>query len=66
LTALAGISIVSLNGKDLLVCQRAKVGKVKLADFFVPLMGLPFRTKIYERRFFSGPGILGKREGHQP
>jgi hypothetical protein len=46
LTPLAGISIVSLNGKDLLVCQRAKVGKVKLADFFVPLMGLPFGTKL--------------------
>ena len=27
------------NGKDLLVCQRAKVGKIKLADFFVPLVG---------------------------
>jgi hypothetical protein len=27
------------NGKDLLVCQRAKVGKLNLADFFVPLVG---------------------------
>jgi hypothetical protein len=26
-------------GKELLACQRAKVGRFKLADFFVPRMG---------------------------
>jgi hypothetical protein len=36
----------SANGKVLLVCQRAKVGRFKLADFFVPLVGLPFEKVI--------------------
>lgn len=30
-----------MNGKELLVNQRAKVGRFKLADFFVPHVGLP-------------------------
>jgi hypothetical protein len=45
LTAFRGILIVSSNGKELLVRQRAKVGRFKLADFFVPRMGfLPLGT----------------------
>jgi hypothetical protein len=28
-----------MNGKELLARQRAKVGRFKLADFFVPLTG---------------------------
>ena len=39
LTAFSGKPIVTENGKDLLACQRAKVGRSKLADFFVPLVG---------------------------
>jgi len=32
------------NGKDLLVSQRAKVGRIKLADFFVPPVWGPFQN----------------------
>jgi hypothetical protein len=50
LTASVGKLIVCLDliGKELLVRQRAKVGRIKLADFFVPLMGFTRREK-YER-----------------
>jgi transcription termination/antitermination protein NusA len=39
LTGFPGKIILPTNGKELLVCQRAKVGRYKLADFFVPLVG---------------------------
>jgi hypothetical protein len=39
LTGLGRELIIFTNGKELLVRQRAKVGRIKLADFFVPLVG---------------------------
>jgi hypothetical protein len=46
LTGLSGILIVCNNGRELLASQRAKVGRFKLADFFVPLTGLHCRLEI--------------------
>jgi hypothetical protein len=34
------------NGKELLACQRAKVGRFKLTDFFVPLTGFFSRSDV--------------------
>ena len=66
LTGLPGKITIPTNGKELLVCQRAKVGRFKLADFFVPLVGFHCRLELYERGLFGGPGILGEGKGHQP
>jgi len=41
LTVTFKVPMVEENGKDLLGNQRAKVGRIKLADFFVPQMGMP-------------------------
>ena len=57
--------MLSLNGNELLVRQRAKVGRFKLADFFVPLMGSLLWVS-YERGLFGSVGILGEGKGHQP
>jgi hypothetical protein len=54
------------NGKVCWFSQRAKVGDAHLPAFLFFACRRGGRQMNYERRFFSGFGILGAREGHQP